>query len=91
MDPKTRKALHWPRLDTVLMVENTIERVGMFSSKKRLSEALSKEVMPQTLNIILDYLKESGKIEIRKRRIIWVKKSEKVKEFERMMKKIREE
>ena len=81
-----KKVLHWPRLDTVLMVENTIKYYGMISSKKRLSEALKKKVMSQTLNLILQYLEESGKIEIKNRKIFWIVKARVVGEYEKALK-----
>ena len=88
MDPEKKKVLHWPRLDTVLMVENEIREAGIFSSKKMLMATLKKKIMPQTLNVILDYLAESGKIEIKKRRIIWLEKTEAEKKYEETLLKL---
>lgn len=81
-----KKVLHWPRLDTVLMVENTLKRLESVSSKKRLQKALRKKIMPQTLNVILEYLEESGKIRMEKRNIIWIKESEITKKYENLVK-----
>ena len=54
----------FPRLDTVLMVEEFIkERDGEFR-KKPLWEALPRRVMYQTYSIIIDYLLLSGKISV---------------------------
>jgi len=54
----------FPRLDTVLMVEEFIkERDGEFR-KKQLWEALPRKIMYQTFSIIIDYLLLSGKISI---------------------------
>jgi len=54
----------FPRLDTVLMVEEFIrERDGEFR-KKQLWEALPKKMMYQTFSTIIDYLLLSGKISI---------------------------
>jgi len=89
MDPKNKKVLHWPRLDTVLMVENTIKEAGIFSSKKMLRETLNKKIMPQTLNVILEYLIESGKIKIKKRRIMWIEKTEAEKKYEETIAKLK--
>lgn len=90
MDPKNKKVLHWPRLDTLLMVENTIKEAGIFSSKKMLGQTLKKKIMSQTLNVILDYLEESGKIQIKKRKIMWVEKTEAEKKYEETLLKITE-
>jgi len=54
----------FPRLDTVLMVEQFIkERDGEFR-KKQLWEALPRKMMYQTFSTIIDYLLLSGKISI---------------------------
>jgi hypothetical protein len=64
--------LHYPRLDTVLMVEETIKKMRTYPSKRQLWLALSKKIMYQTFKIILDYLEASGKIMICKDgKIIW--------------------
>lgn len=64
--------LHYPRLDTVLMVEEAIQRHEDYPTKKQLWESLPKKVMYQTFNVILEYLQDSGKIVIRDGQIIWV-------------------
>ena len=54
----------YPRLDTVLMVEEFIrENDGEFR-KKQLWEALPKRMMYQTFSLIIDYLLISGKISV---------------------------
>ena len=53
--------LHWPRLDTVLMVEEHIKENGG-TSKKELWRTLPKKVMYQTYCVIVDYLIASGRI-----------------------------
>lgn len=60
-------ALHMPRLDTVLMVEDTLEKLDYYPTKNQLWRALPKMVMWQTFNIILDYLTKSNKIIIDKK------------------------
>ncbi|MBU3905356.1 MAG: HNH endonuclease [Nanoarchaeota archaeon] len=78
----TAKAiLHYPRLDTVLMVEKTIREAKEYPSKRQLLQALPKEVMYQTFNVILDYLEESGKIVIKGGHIIWIWDPEGVKKL----------
>lgn len=54
--------LHYPRLDTVIMVEQFIlDHSGEFK-KKALWQNLPKKMMYQTYCVILDYLFTSGKI-----------------------------
>ena len=56
--------LHYPRLDTVLMVEEFIkERSGEFK-KRKLWEHLPKKMMYQTFCVIFDYLLESNKMAV---------------------------
>ena len=52
---------HKPRLDTVLMVENTIEEFSGEFTKFQLWRKLPKAVMYQTYLTILDYLEYSNK------------------------------
>ncbi len=54
----------YPRLDTVLMVEQFIKDNDGEYKKKQLWEKLPKQMMYQTFSIILDYLLESGKISV---------------------------
>ncbi len=58
--------LHYPRLDTVLMVEDAIRKSGEYPSKRQLWMGLPKKMMYQTFNLIIDYLEDSGKIAIDK-------------------------
>lgn len=65
------EVLHYPRLDTILMVEDTIKKLDFYPTKKELWERLPKKVQYQTFKIIIDYLESSNKLLIDKRRIIW--------------------
>ncbi len=67
-----RQILHYPRLDTVLMVEKTIRELKEHPTKMLLWRSLPKRMMYQTLLLILSYLEESGKIVIKDKRIIWI-------------------
>ena len=75
------EVLHYPRLDTVLMVEEAIKNAEDYPTKAELRRMLPKKVMYQTLLLILDYLEKSNKIIIdkRDRRIVWVWNPELVK------------
>ena len=64
--------LHYPRLDTILKVEATLKKAKNPVSKNELDRRLSTKIMRPTLNIILYYLEDSGKIAILKEGIIWI-------------------
>ncbi len=64
--------LHYPRLDTVLMVEEVLKKADLAITKNELLRRLPKQIMRQTLNVILDYLEEKGMIMIGKRGILWI-------------------
>ena len=51
-----------PTLDTVLMVEDTINQYSGEFSKRELWKQLPKKVMWQTFILILDYLQDINKI-----------------------------
>jgi hypothetical protein len=59
-----KSILHYPQLDTVLMVEEFIRKHSGELKKKKLWESLPKKMMYQTFCVIIDYLSESGKIAI---------------------------
>ncbi len=68
--------LHYPRLDTILSVEAVIKSSIDPLSKNEIDRRLSKKVMRPTLNIILEYLRSSGKIAFLKEGIIWIYKED---------------
>ena len=76
-----QKILHYPRLDTVLMVEKAIRESEDYPTMFQLSRSLPKSTMYQTLKVIIDYLEESGKIVIKNKQIIWIWDPEGVKRF----------
>jgi hypothetical protein len=59
-----KNAGRYPRLDTVLMVEDAIKEHDGEFRKKQLWEKLPKKIMYQTYSIIIDYLLISGKISV---------------------------
>lgn len=74
--------LHYPRLDTVLMVEKFIKDHSGEFKKKKLWQSLPKKVMYQTFCIIFDYLKESNKIAVdREGKVCWIWNPELVKKY----------
>ena len=54
--------LHSPTLDSVLMVEETIQKYSQEYGKYQLWQKLPRKMMYQTFQVILDYLEKSGKI-----------------------------
>ena len=67
------QTIHMPRLDTVLMVEETIRKLDYYPTRNQLWRALPKMVMWQTLGVIPEYLEESNKILVTKdRKIMWI-------------------
>ena len=63
-DKKIKGILRFPRLDTVLMVEEFIKENDGEYKKRALWENLPKKVMYQTFCVIIDYLLYSRKISI---------------------------
>ena len=64
--------LHYPRLDTMLMVEEVLKNADTAMSKSALMRRLPKQIMRQTLLVILDYLEKRGMIMIGKKGILWI-------------------
>ena len=61
---ETKQVLRYPRLDTVLMVEDAIREYDGEFKKRALWENLPKKMMYQTYCVIIDYLLYSRKISI---------------------------
>ncbi|MEK6843319.1 MAG: hypothetical protein AABY04_02435 [Candidatus Micrarchaeota archaeon] len=68
-----QQVLHYPRLDTVLMVEDSIKKSKEYLNRAQLWKSLPRGVQYQTFQLILKYLQESNKIFITKDgKIMWV-------------------
>lgn len=66
-------SVRYPNLNTVLMVEDFLERKrDVPVSLSEIKKGLSRQVMHQTLKIILEYLWKSGKIIYGPRGVQWV-------------------
>ena len=77
-----RDVLRYPRLDTVLMVEEAIRNAEEYPTKSKLWKSLPKKMMYQTFKLILDYLEYSNKIAIANDgAIIWIWDPEGVKKI----------
>lgn len=67
------QVLHYPRLDTVLMVEDKIKQAKEYKTRMELWNSLPRQVQYQTFKMILDYLEGSNKIIFTKDgKIVWV-------------------
>jgi len=66
--------LRMPTLETVLMIEETIEKESGEFNRTELWKNLPKKVMWQTYLIVLDYLLSSNKIAVDPpdKKIIWI-------------------
>jgi len=70
---KKLNIIHYPQLDTVLMVEKFIDRHSGEFKKRALWEHLPRKMMYQTFCIVFDYLLESGKIaRDREGKVCWI-------------------
>lgn len=65
--------LHYPRLDTVLMVEDAIKNAEDYPTRTELWRSLRKKTQYQTFKVILEYLEKSNKIIFTKdNKIVWI-------------------
>jgi len=74
--------LHYPQLDTVLMVEEFIRDHSGEYKKRSLWENLPRKMMYQTFCVVFNYLLDSGKIAVdREGKIAWIWNPELVKKY----------
>lgn len=66
------KTIHYPNLKTVLMVEETLKKANKLMNREQIKKKLPTKIMHQTLNVILEYLEESGKIIDGRKGILWI-------------------
>lgn len=64
--------IHYPNLKTVLMVEEVLKKANNIISREQLKKKLPTKIMHQTLNVILKYLEDSGKILDGRKGILWI-------------------
>lgn len=70
---KTKKE-HYPRLNTILMVEDTLKTCDYSAiTIAKLKKILPKKINHNVLMLILDYLDKSNKIYIGVKGITWIK------------------
>ncbi|MFH1425097.1 MAG: hypothetical protein ABIG20_05540 [archaeon] len=65
------KSPHYPNLKTILMVEKVLSEAELSLTREQLKKKLPNQVMHQTLNVILEYLEQSGKILDGRKGITW--------------------
>ena len=74
--------LHSPTLESVIMVEKTIQKYSQECGKYQLWKKLPRKMMYQTFQVILDYLEKSSKIIIDKEGcIIWTYNPKRIKKL----------
>ena len=66
------QVLHYPKLDSILMVENAIQKYSDYPSRMELWRSLPKQMQYQTFKLILEYLDDSNKITFADNKIIWI-------------------
>lgn len=70
---KQEKVAHWPTLNTVMMVENTLKKMNeSVISIAELKRELPRQVNHNTLMLILEYLEKSNKIAVTLKGITWI-------------------
>lgn len=70
--PSMQEGIHYPNLKPVLEVERVLKEADTVISKKELKRRLPKQIMHQTLNVVLECLEESGKIVSGDKGIAWI-------------------
>lgn len=66
------EVIHYPNLKTVLMVEDVLKKADRLITREELKRKLPTKTMHQTLNVILKYLEDSGKILDGRKGILWI-------------------
>ena len=66
------EVIHYPNLKTVLMVEDALKKTNNLMTREQLKKKLPTKIMHQTLNVILKYLEDGGKILDGRKGILWV-------------------
>lgn len=73
-DVTPKKNLHWPTLNTVIMVENILRNMNdSVISVAGIKRALPRQVNHNTLMLVLNYLEESNKIAVTLKGITWIR------------------
>lgn len=78
---RPKDVLHYPRLDTVMMIEDAIRDAKEYPSKRQLWLSLKRKVMYQTFLVVIDYLEHCQKIVMDRGRIVWIWNPELAKKY----------
>lgn len=71
---KQQKPIHWPTLNTVVMVEDILKNMNeSVISVAELKRKLPRQVNHNTLITILEYLEKSNKIAVTLKGISWIR------------------
>ena len=65
------EVIHYPNLKTILEVEEVLKNADGLMNKAQIKKALPKDIMHQTLNVILGYLEQSDKILVPEKGVLW--------------------
>ena len=66
------EVIHYPNLKTVLMVEDALKKANKLMTREQLKKKIPTQIMHQTLNVILNYLEDGGKILDGRKGILWI-------------------
>ena len=66
------EVIHYPNLKTVLMVDDALKKANKLMTREQLKKKLPTQIMHQTLNVILKYLEDGGKILDGRKGILWI-------------------
>ena len=64
--------LHYPKLDSILMVERVLQSFADYPTRMELWRGLPKKMQYQTFKLILDYLEMSNKLIFEENKIVWI-------------------
>ena len=64
--------IHYPNLKTVLIVERILKNADTVMTREELKKRMPKQIMHQTLNVILNYLENRGMIIDSHKGILWI-------------------
>lgn len=67
-----QEIIHYPSLKTVLMVEEVLKKADIAITRTELKKKLPRQIMHQTLNIVLEYLERRGMIADTHKGIVWI-------------------
>jgi hypothetical protein len=73
MEKALKKPVHWPTLNTVIMVEDTLKEMNeSVITIAELKRKLPRQINHITLMVILEYLERSNKIAVTLKGITWI-------------------